>query len=146
MAKTRSRKAKTKRPRPPLLSLDKRGRQIQAVLELVRPDLPDEGGNRYDGYCGAASEAYLHLAGGRGANLRVMRLAKGDGTSHWWLENDKGVIDLTLSPADITWHRNHPKDGYRYEDGTGAMFRSGYARPSKRARAIIALVKGHVAN
>ena len=37
----------------------------------------------YEGYCGAASEAYLHLAGGKDSGLRVMRHGRGDG-SHWW--------------------------------------------------------------
>jgi hypothetical protein len=118
--------------------MDKLGREIQSVLELVRPDDPerDEEHPRYDGYCGAASEAYLHLSGGRESGLRVMRHRH-----HWWLLDSSGrVIDLTLGPADRRSLAKHPKTSFNYEEGQGAMFRMGYGRASKRAQALIDLV------
>lgn len=130
-----------KRARPPLAPLDRLGREIQKVLDLVRPRYADEVEPKYDGYCGAASEAYLHLAGGREAGLRVMRRGDRDGSSHWWLEGPSGVIDLTLSPADRRRLNNRHEPDYPYEEGEGAMFQNGYDRPSKRAAAIIELVE-----
>jgi len=130
-----------------LAPLDPLGREIQAVLDLIKPvrsESDDEA--QYEGYCGAASEAYLHLSGGRDSGLAVRRCARRDGTSHWWLERpfDSGkvveVIDLTLGPADRRHLKEWPEDLYPYDRGRGAMFQNGYARPSKRAAAIIELV------
>ena len=126
---------------PALAPLDPLGREIQQVLELIMPLEAYERTPRYDGYCGVASEAYLHLAGGRDADVRVMRAANGDGSSHWWLMGPRGVIDLTLGPADRRRIARSPRTSYPYETGRGKMFQNGYARPSKRAAAIIALVR-----
>ena len=101
---------------------------------------------KYDGYCGAASEAYLHLSGGRDSGLKVKRRDNPDGGSHWWLEGPKGAIDLTLGPADRRDVAQHPRKRYPYEKGTGTMFQNGYSRPSKRAAAIIELVKSRRAS
>lgn len=129
------------RNRPELAPLDGLAREIQAVLDLVKPKYEEETEPKYDGYCGAASEAYLHLAGGRDARLRVMRHRRG-GMSHWWLEDATDrVVDLTLGPADRRYLRDHPRSNYPYEKGRPAMFRQGYGRPSQRAAAIIELVK-----
>lgn len=128
------------RDRPPLAPLDPLGREIQRVLDLVKPLYADDVEPKYDGYCGAATEAYLHLKGGRDAGLRVMRHGRRDG-SHWWLEGPAGVIDLTLGPADRRYETAHPQHAYPYEKGRGAMFQNGYERPSKRAAAIIELVE-----
>jgi hypothetical protein len=108
-------------------------REIQAVLKLIRPLLPDDPDPAFDGYCGAASEAYLHLSGGRESGLKVKRGENVDGSSHYWLEGSRGVIDLTLGVRDDA--------GYPYENGKGTMFRNGYDRPSERAAAIIQLVQ-----
>jgi len=70
-----------------------------------------------------------------------MRKANGDGSNHWWLHGAAGVIDLTLSPADRRKLKAGTVKGFAYEDGEGAMFRTGYKRPSQRASAIIELVK-----
>jgi hypothetical protein len=120
--------------------MDEYGRQIQKVLELIRPVTAEEPYYQYDGYCGAASEAYLHLAGGRDSGLKVMRMENPDKTTHWWLEGPRGVIDLTLGPRDRRDIESGQLDSPAYEHGKGAMFRSGYARPSQRAQAIIDLV------
>lgn len=131
-----------RRKRPPLAPSDSLGREIQRVLDLIKPVDVEEIEPKYEGYCGAASEAYLHLAGGRESGLRVMRHGRRDGSSHWWLEDSSGrVLDLTLGPADLRWRKAHPRDLYPYEKGRGAMFQNGYKRPSKRAAAIIELVK-----
>lgn len=115
-------------------------REIQHVLDLIAP-FGSEGEDNYEGYCGAATEAYLHLAGGRESGLRVMRRSNDDGSSHWWLLDGRGrVIDLTKGPADRRHLKKRPKDLYPYEEGRGAMFQNGYNRPSKRAAAIIELV------
>jgi hypothetical protein len=94
--------------RPEFAPLDPLGREVQRVLELIRPKLTEEADYaRFDGYCGAASEAYLHLARERrqGDNLKVMRRADGD-SSHWWLLDESGrVIDLTLAPSDRRYYK-----------------------------------------
>ena len=127
-----------------LAPLDSQGQEIQRVLDLISPvyatkhDPKD--GAKYEGYCGAASEAYLHLAGGRDSGLKVMRRTNPDGSSHWWLLGPRGVIDLTLGPADRRYQQAHPRKTYPYEEGQPAMFRTGYDKSSKRAAAIIELV------
>jgi hypothetical protein len=126
--------------RPPIAPSDALVREIQEVLDLIKPILVDEADPAYNGYGGAATEAYLHLAGGRDSGLRVMRHGWGEG-GHWWLEGPEGVIDLTLGPADRRYLTEHPRASYPYEKGTGAMFQDGYERPSERAAAIIELVK-----
>jgi hypothetical protein len=123
-----------------LAPLDYLGREIHRVVELVRPKLElydDE--PTYNGYCGVATEAYLHLAGGRKSKQRVTRAPNEDGTSHWWLVGPAGFIDLMLSSADRRRLRNGEMEPYPYENGQGAMLMNGY-RPSKRAAAIIELV------
>src|SRR4051812_38658802 len=86
---------------PDLAPLDALAREIQAVLDLVKPMLaPISDEPTYNGYCGVATEAYLHLAGGRDSGLQVKRADNGDETSHWWLEGPDGVIDLMYSAAD----------------------------------------------
>ena len=132
-----------KKERPELAPLDKLGRKIQRVLDDVKPHISnaDELPPAYEGYCGAASEAYLYLAGGRDSGLKVKRLDDGE-FSHWWLEDESGpVIDLTLGPADRRRLKKHPRKGHPYEQGRVTMFRRGYARPSRRAMAIVRLVR-----
>lgn len=125
-----------------LAPLDPLAREIQQVLELVKPlQLNDSHEPSYNGYCGVATEAYLHLAGSRSPQLKVMRAGHSDGTSHWWLIGPRGVIDLMYSAADRRKLRSGQWDPYPYENGNGKMFQGGYDRPSKRARAIIELVK-----
>jgi hypothetical protein len=129
-------------PRPALAPLDSLAREIQRVLELVKPIMDrDEDEPTYNGYCGVASEAYLHLAGARRSGLRVMRAANGDGSSHWWLEGPRGVIDLMYSAADRKLLKVGDMEAYDYEHGRRAMFMNGYARPSLRAAAVIELVE-----
>src|SRR4051794_27040905 len=132
---------RAKKDRPSLAPLDPLAREIHRVLDLIMPVWGYEAEPKYDGYCGAATEAYLHLAGGRDAGLRVKRRGHTDGTSHWWLEGASGVVDLTYGPADRRRLKKKPGSGYPYEKGKGAMFQNGYVRPSKRAAAIIELVR-----
>jgi hypothetical protein len=129
--------------RLPLAPLDPLAREIQKVLQLIEP-FELEGpppSPRYDGYCGAATEAYLHLAGGRDSGLQAKRKRNRDGSSHWWLEGPRGVIDVTLSAADRRALRDGDLPEYDYHEGRGAMFQNGYGHASKRAQAIIDLVK-----
>jgi hypothetical protein len=125
-----------------LAPLDPLAREIQRVLALVKPMLHHhEDDPEYNGYCGVATEAYLHLAGSRRLDLRVMRAENDDHTSHWWLEGPKGVVDLMYSAADRKRLRNGRMTPYQYDAGRGAMFMNGYDQPSKRAAAIIELVE-----
>jgi hypothetical protein len=133
----------TEDPVPALAPADDTVREIQAVLDLVRPVAAEEPEPRYVGYSVAAAEAYLHLAreanGGR--PLRVLRHGNGP-DSRWWLADERGrVIDLALSPADRRRVRAEPLSRYPYEEGRGAMFRTGPEKPSKRAAALIELVR-----
>jgi hypothetical protein len=118
-------------------------REIHAVLDLVRPFAAEDPKPRYVGYAVPAAEAYLHLA--REAQperrLRVLRHGKGPG-ARWWLADERGrVIDLALSAADRKVIRADPKARYPYEEGQGAMFRNGAAKPSKRAAVLLELVR-----
>ena len=130
----------SKGARPPLAPRNRLVREIQAVLDLIRPHgdvVP-----AYNGYCGAATEAYLHLAreSGEADGLRVMRRSSDHG-SHWWLLDSAGrVIDLNLSSADRQRLKIHPRATYPYEEGKGGAFQANPG-PSKRAAAIIELVK-----
>ncbi len=125
--------------------LDALGREIQAMLDLVRPKLEPDPSPLYRGYGDVAAEAYFHLSSERdtGRSLRVRKLGKGPG-SHWWLVAEDGrVIDPSLSAAENREARGGERP-YAYEDGVGAMFRTGASRPSKRAAAIIELVRSRV--
>lgn len=127
----------------PIAPLDPLGREIQAVLEVIRPKSAELPSPAYRGYALSASEAYLHLAKEADPNceLRVAKHGKGDGC-HWWIVDAKGrVIDLTLNPADRRAIREDPVLRFPYEDGSGAMFRTGPNKPSKRAATIIRLVR-----
>ena len=128
---------------PALAPTDDLVREIHAVLELVRPVSSEEPQPRYGGYAVSASEAYLHLA--READperhLRVLRHGTGK-ESRWWLADERGrVIDLALSAADRKAVRSEPDSRYPYEEGRGAMFRTGAEKPSKRAAALLELVR-----
>ena len=128
---------------PPLAPADDLLREIQAVLDLVRPVSAEEPHPRYGGYSVSAAEAYLHLArdDDPDRSLRVLRHGNGR-DSRWWLADERGrVIDLTLSAADRKLIRAEPARRYPYEEGRGAMFRTGPERPSKRAAALLELVR-----
>ena len=128
---------------PRLAPADGLVREIQAVLDLVRPITPEEPEPAYGGYTVSASEAYLHLARERepGRQLRVLRHGSGS-AGRWWLADERGrVIDVTLAPADRRAIRDDPAVAYPYEEGRGAMFRTGPEKPSKRAAVLIDLVR-----
>ena len=128
---------------PRLAPLDDLGRRIQQVLDLVKPREADPPRPAYRGYGYSASEAYLHLSRELQPEreLRVQKLGKGPG-SHWWLVVPDGrIIDLALAAADRRDHRDGVTGGFPYEEGRGAMFRTGAHKPSKRAAAIIELVR-----
>jgi hypothetical protein len=44
------------------------------------------------GFCSIAAEALYHLAGGQGTGLTPHRRRYDDGTTHWWLVDEKGRI------------------------------------------------------
>ena len=128
---------------PPLAPPDPLVREIQGVLELVEPVGPEVPQPRFVGYSVAAAEAYMHLA--READpqrsLRVLRHGTGK-EGRWWLADERGrVIDLTLSAADRKAVRTDPAARYPYEEGRGAMFRTGAEKPSKRAAVLLELVR-----
>ena len=128
---------------PPLAPADALVREIHAVLELVEPvasTLPEP---RYAGYAVSAAEAYMHLAREADPERRLRVLRHGDGKdARWWLADERGrVIDLTLSPADRKLIRADSRRRYPYEEGRGAMFRTGAEKPSKRAAVLLELVR-----
>jgi hypothetical protein len=130
-------------PRLALAPLDALGREIQEVLSVVRPRGPEEPEPAYVGYADAAAEAYFHLARESEPSAALSVVKHGTGaSSHWWLvgEDDR-IIDLTLSPANRRSVNADPAAAYPYEEGRGAMFRTGASKPSKRATAVIELVR-----
>lgn len=129
-----------------LAPMDPLGREIQRVLELIRPRGPEAPEPRYAGYADAAPEAYMHLSRMQGGPApRVMRHKDG-ALVRWWLLDEAGrVIDLALAPADRRALKADPSRRHPYEEGRGAMFRTGPNRASKRAAAIISLVQAGVA-
>jgi len=82
---------------------------------------------RVDGHCYVASEAYFYANGGDDSELEVYCLSHSHGT-HWFLKDDKGVIDLSIE---------HPEHGEKipYSDATHRAFITGY-EPSQRAKRI----------
>jgi hypothetical protein len=87
--------------------------------------------NPHAGHCYVASEAYYHLAGGKGAGLHPMFIHH-EGEPHWFLRDDKGKnIDLTSSQF---------KTPVPYDQAKGKGFLRG-EEPSKRARTLIDRVK-----
>jgi hypothetical protein len=44
------------------------------------------------GFCSIAAEALYHLAGGQGSGLKPYRRSYRDGTTHWWLVDEKGRV------------------------------------------------------
>ncbi len=130
-------------PPTPFAPVDPLGREIQSVLEAIRPKSAEPTSPIYRGYALSASEAYLHLSRERSseAEVRVRKHGRGDGC-HWWLEDPRGrIVDLTLNAADRRAIKEDPSLRFPYEDGIGAMFRTGPHKPSKRAAAIITLVR-----
>src|SRR4051794_41072682 len=95
-------------------------KDVQGVLskDLILPRY--RGGDyEFDGHCYAASEAYLYLAG-EASGLQPMQLSD-RGTSHWWLESEKGeIIDLTVGPDD-------GRSDWEYDDGRPRRFLKGNA-------------------
>lgn len=130
-------------PMPALAPADDIVREIQAVLDLVRPVGGDEPEPRYAGHSVAAAEAYLHLAREADGSRRLRVLRHGSGPDgRWWLADERGrIIDLALSPADRRRVRAEPDARYPYEEGRGAMFRTGPEKASKRAAVLIELVR-----
>jgi hypothetical protein len=128
---------------PVLAPADPLVREIHAVLDLVCPVSSEDPAPRYAGYTVSASEAYLHLAREADPERQLLVLRHGNGRdSRWWLADERGrVIDVALSPGDRRALRADPSARYPYEHGRGAMFRTGPERPSKRAAALLELVR-----
>lgn len=133
MSATRSARRRGAPAARPLAPLDPLARRIQRALDLIKPH---DNHPPYDGYCGVATKAYLHLSGERPPVLCPHRLQH-RGAVHWWLVHEtRGVIDVTLSSAE-----RRAGEDYPYERGQRSAFRNGYARPSKRAQVLIDLVR-----
>ena len=128
---------------PPLAPADALVREIHAVLELVEPVRSRVPEPRYAGYAVSAAEAYMHLAREADPERRLRVLRDGSGKdARWWLADERGrVIDLTLSAADRKLIRTDPGRRYPYEEGRGAMFRTGAEKPSKRAAVLLELIR-----
>ena len=108
------------------------------LAEEVRRALSDEmrkpkyqgSPNPYRGHCYVASEAFYHLAGGKAAGWKPVRLNLG-GDVHWWLlDADNQRVDLTSEQFDFA---------VPYEQGIGGGFLT--REPSERAQVIIDRVR-----
>ncbi len=77
------------------------------------------------GHCYVASEAAWHLLGAFESPWRP-RVARVDGTTHWWLAGPEGVMDLTAAQFD------HPVE-YSLGRPCGFLTRA----PSRRARILM---------
>lgn len=119
---------------PVLAPADKLKREVQSALtEDLLVAKHRDGVGKYDGHSYVASEAYLHLAGGKKSGLRSMQLRR-DGVSHWWLEDAKGrVIDSTLARGE--------KSSFPYAEGVARPFRYTPKGISARAAVVVERVK-----
>ena len=75
--------------------------------------------------CYVASEAYYHIRGGKAAGLKPVN-AKVNGVSHWWIEDNGEVVDITAGQFA------EPVD---YSQGRGKGFLT--KGPSRRAKELI---------
>ncbi len=81
------------------------------------------------GFCYLGMECVLYAIGGIAKGLKPKYL-KDDGETHWWLENESGII---LDPtAD-----QYGGDDIPYHKGIGAGLMNGYERPSRRAAILL---------
>jgi len=98
------------------------------IVKSLTPDLlkPQfRGTHPLAGHCYVASEAYYHLKGGKAAGLYAVNL-KHEGASHWWIEDNGKVVDLTA----VQFSTPVP-----YDKGRRRGFLT--KRPSKRAQKVI---------
>lgn len=99
--------------------------KIQAALT---PDLlkGDWGSHPHAGHCYVASEALFHLTG---KVMKPCRATDERGISHWWLETNGEIIDVTA--------RQYTDLGLTppYSRGKGSGFLT--REPSKRARTLM---------
>lgn len=89
--------------------------KINKIVELVQNTL----GSDVRGQCYTASEAIYLIAGGKKSGLKPVQLIH-EGVSHWWLEYNGKVIDVTAKQF------NTPVP---YEKGRGRGF---YPNPKSR--------------
>lgn len=69
--------------------------------------------------CYSVSEAVYHLAGGKAAGLKAMRIKQSSGECHWFLKGPHGeLIDLTAGQFECMAGWYLPQ----YESATGAAF------------------------
>jgi hypothetical protein len=98
--------------------------------DLRRPEYRGDP-NLVTGQCYVASEALLHLAGGKQAGLKAVRV-RHEGTTHWWVRDTLGVDhDITASQfmTPVPYNKGIP---------TGFLTKA----PSKRAQELINRVRG----
>jgi len=84
------------------------------------------------GYCYVASEAYFHLAGGKGSGLKPMQISH-EGVSHWFLLNDRNLTLAGSQIIDIT--AGQFKTPVPYSDAKGRGFLT--KNPSKRTQRLL---------
>ena len=110
------------RPTPTavFIAIDELGQRIQeAVSELASmtgparlprrsPGFRPQKDPAFEGFCARMCEAYVFLVGdprtlGLGGSTlqpRTVRHSKVRGDSHYWLECDRGIMDLNFGPSD----------------------------------------------
>ena len=117
-------------------------RYISKIQSSLTPDLlkPEyralNDNNPMYGHCYAATEALFHLLGGIASGWYPLRGKDDNGITHWWLRNDAGEIVDPTAEQYTSLGLSPP-----YKNGRRGGFLTGYERPSKRARIIIAKVQ-----
>lgn len=110
--------------------------KLNQVAQVIRENLTDDlrrkpwkgSSDPLAGHCYVASEALYHLIGRR-LGFRP-RFLYHEGSPHWFLSNNKTVIDLTVGQF---------KKIPNYSQGVGKGFLT--SKPSKRARKLIKAVE-----
>lgn len=109
-------------------------KEVQAIIMAVQASLTDElrekqwrgHENPMAGHCYVASEAFLHLVGGKSAGWKPMFTRHYD-QPHWFLQhNIGGRVDITASQFD---------EPVKYHVARGKGFLT--KQPSKRAQIVI---------
>jgi len=106
---------------------------IKKIRENLTPDLLHPGWrNRadgpLDGHCYVATECFYYLYG-RKHEWNPMVFRSDDGDTHWWLEKEGKILDITKEQFDYE---------YDYSNGHGQSF---MAHPSKRCRILAERIK-----
>lgn len=87
----------------------------------------------YAGHCYVATEAYVHLSGGRDAGWLGV-VVQHEGGTHWWAENRLSGARVDLTAEQF---RTPPP----YQQGRGCGFQGKPGQPSGRAQQLIKAVR-----